>query len=469
MAWDDEPPTPQEVGTPNQPSNGWDSTPPTEEELGPSKLMSAYRGAANNIPLIPQAIAAGTSLVTGGERPYSQNLEDWNKQAGEAKKANPISYGAGAVGGALAPLAIPGVGEAMEAAPIASNAALGAANALSNKDLTKDLSGTLKEGTEGAVLGGALGKAGEYIGGKLAPAFESAAAKKGLQSTGIGNKFLSEMNPGEYGAAKDYVMANGLVGTNKEEILQKALQQQKEMGEKIGGIGKELDKAGVKASEDEILGAFDKLNAEAAKTETLENPELRKQAIWNKKGANDILNKIGDDPSWKSIQELKQAYGKAAFTDTGEVKNEASKNVYFTLRDMLKNMTEKAKANPNLPAEYKQALAGYHTIHPVIEGLQKAVGAERAGVGGHAAGHGFLPRLIRSLPGQSNPAVNLGTAALATAVSPHLGPLMALPTLTNPAIQSKVFGGAAKAIPGATKTIMPELNDYLTSKFGEKQ
>lgn len=436
---------------------------PAPKDIG--HIESFARGAANNFPLAPQAIAVGEKFLPGGKS-YSENLSDWNQKAQQAKAAHPVTYGAGAVGGAIAPLLIPGVGEALEAAPIAGNAVYGAANAISNTDLSKNQGQALKEGAIGGVLGGTIGG----VMNKLMPAastLENAAASKGLSSTGIGQKYLAEMKPEEFEAAKDFVMKNGLVGTNKEEILQKALGMQRDLGESIGNIGKELDNAGIKASEDDILGAVTKLQNKASETASLENPELRKLSIWHTKGANDIFNKIGDDPSWQSIQKLKEAYGKAAFSDTGEVKNEASKNVYFTLRDMLKGLTEKAQESPQLAQEYKDALGGYHTIDPVIEGLQKAVGAERAGTGGHAAGHGFLPRLIRSLPGQSNPATNLGTAALATAFSPHLGPLMALPTLTNPAIQSKAFSAIGRNLPGITQGMTQEMIDYLESKYGK--
>jgi len=135
---------------------------------------------------------------------------------------------------------------------------------------------------------------------------------------------------------------------------------------------------------------------------------------------------------------------------------------------MLKGLTEKAQASPEIADEYKTALSGYHTIDPIIDGLQKEVGQARAGMSGHAGGHGFLPRLIRSLPGQNNPGTNLGTAAVATAISPHLGPLMALPTLTNPAVQSKAASALANNLPGIRQGATQEMLDFLQSKYGQK-
>lgn len=138
------------------------------EEPAPkySELESFGRGTANNIPLVPQAIAA---VAPGG---YSQNLSDWNRKAAEAKTANPISYGAGAVTGTVAPMLIPGVGAAMEAAPVLSNAALGAASAISNTDLLKNPDEAIHNAAVGGTIGGVIGKLGSMI-----PSPEGLAAK----------------------------------------------------------------------------------------------------------------------------------------------------------------------------------------------------------------------------------------------------------------------------------------------------
>lgn len=125
----------------------------------PGEVSSFARAAANNFPLAPQAIAA---LSPGA---YSENLSDWNAKAAEAKAAHPVAYGAGAVTGALAPLAIPGVGEAMVANPVAVNAGLGAASAISNTDLLKNPSQALDEGVKGGAIAGAFGKLASMLPG----------------------------------------------------------------------------------------------------------------------------------------------------------------------------------------------------------------------------------------------------------------------------------------------------------------
>lgn len=462
MAWDDAPPSPDELNT----KGSWDSAAPTADELKPpnSMIESAIHGVVNNIPLGPQ-IASGIDTLVG-PKSYSENLANYNSTFKQAKKEHPIAYGVGAVGGALAPLAIPGVGEALEASPIAGNAALGAASSISNTDLLKNPTDALKQGTEGALLGGTVGG----IMNKIMPggdALENLADRKATESIGLPTKYLSDMSKDEYEQLGPYIRSLGLVGTDKESLLQNALEKQGQAGSRISEIGDQLTGNGIKATDDDILKAVEGLQSKAAETANLENPDLRKMSLWHNKGANDILNKISDDPSWQSIQNLKQAYGKAAFSDTGEVKNEASKNVYFTLRDMLQNLTKRAQDNPNLPSEYKEALLNYHHIDPIVEGLSGFVGRERAGVSGHGLGHGFLAKIIRSLPGQSNPGINLATAAGMTAVAPHLGPIMALPTLTNPAVQSNFFSGVASKLPGIQQGATQEVTDFLTSRFNK--
>jgi hypothetical protein len=154
-----------------------------------SGVESFARGAANNFPLAPQAIAA---LEPGS---YSQNLSEWNQKAAQAKAANPVSYGAGAVTGAVAPAFIPGVGEIMEASPILANAGLGAASAISNTDLLAHPGEAAKQGLEGGLIGGAVGKVASMLPGPetmLAKATspEAVAAKlanPGMKATPIGD------------------------------------------------------------------------------------------------------------------------------------------------------------------------------------------------------------------------------------------------------------------------------------------
>lgn len=214
MSWQDDPVV-------EAPKGGWQDDPVVDP---PGKMESFARGAANNVPLLPQVIAAGKenpeamipgALVNGSvvrpseTTPYSENLKNWNQKAEEAKAANPKTYGAGAVTGALAPLAIPGVGEALEGAPILGNAALGAANAISNVDLTQDKGTTAKEAALGAGVGGALGAIPKAA-GVVAKAIPE-AVKRSVSNTTTGVLNLAGQLPTK--------IAKAMGITNPEEAM----------------------------------------------------------------------------------------------------------------------------------------------------------------------------------------------------------------------------------------------------------
>src|ERR1700743_1540528 len=129
---------------------GWKApdTDPIAPQIGP--VEAAGRAALNNFPFAKQGAAALAPINPLADKSnYSDELEHLTQEAQQAKVQNPKAYGAGAVLGAGAPLAIPFVGEAMEAAPLATNAALGAASGMSDIDLKKNLGEAAKQGVEG--------------------------------------------------------------------------------------------------------------------------------------------------------------------------------------------------------------------------------------------------------------------------------------------------------------------------------
>jgi hypothetical protein len=423
-------------------------------------LESFSRGAANNFPLAPQAIAGGEALL--GDKGYSENLSDWNAKAQAAKAANPVTYGAGAVAGAAAPLLIPGVGEALEAAPITGNALYGAANAISNTDLAKNPKGALKQ----AVIGGGIGAGTAGLVGALTPGegtLENIASKKAVQSVELPPGIVGAMSPAEREEMADFIQGNNLVGSNKSDILEQARKLSKGFGDKIGEIG---DKAGAEALQidpAEHYSAMTGLLDKGGKYEGLANREARSLARDYKAGANDILN-LPAKPSWEDIQALKEQYGKLAFDSKGEIKSEGAKDTYFALKDMLKSIASKAQDNPNLGNEYKQALAGYSRMQPIESGLEKAVDADLRGSGTGIGARG-LAGLVRKLPGPVRAVA--GPAAVAMG-HPVIGLAAALPEMMNPALQSKA---ASMAAPYAARTgqgVNQELIDFLSSKYANK-
>lgn len=438
-----------------------------------SAFDAAGRGFANNLPLLPQMMGKVIDNTTDYEQHlkdrqnYSQNLANWNQQAAQSKAAHPVAYGAGAVGGAIAPSLIPGVGAAMSAAPKTSGAILGALNAISNTDLQQHPvqaagQAALGGGT-GALLGGLISK--------LLPAsaaLESKANTLANKSIGMPAGILVDMTPEEQQAQGAFLRSTGMVGTDKAKILDTARNSLQEYGQKIGSIGKDLEAKGLSVDDPNQL--TQPLIQKFAQFSQSANPEAKQLSRTYLAGINDIenLSKPAIDESesatklsgptgqalppseapsepitWSKLQGLKETYGGLAFKPTGEIKNQAAADVYFSLSGAIKDIADKAQTNANIPAQYQQALSGYSRMSPIVSGLEKTVDADLRGA--TSVGGGFHPmRMLASMP-RSVRAVG-GTLAAATG-HPMLAAAAALPDAFNPAIQSQVAGGLAQGMP----------------------
>lgn len=141
-----------------------------------SQLESALRGAGQGLSFGFSDEATGLieSLLT--DKSYEQARDESRANYAAAQEANPITYGTGEVGGALATALIPGVGalNAGKAASFAGRAGLAAAQGgltgagLSNEE---DFSGLAKDAAFGAATGAAMQGIGEKV---IAPAMSKA-------------------------------------------------------------------------------------------------------------------------------------------------------------------------------------------------------------------------------------------------------------------------------------------------------
>ena len=160
-----------------------------DADTTPGAIESAGRAALRNVPGAQQAVAA----IEPG--PYAQNLAGLTAKAEAAKAAHPIAYGAGAVGGAAAPMLIPGVGEAMAAsypAAMAGGAALGATGALSDTPLDRNPGAVAKQAASGAVAGGLGGAVGQWL-GSLFPTLTEAESGATAQKLGIPGRRIANL------------------------------------------------------------------------------------------------------------------------------------------------------------------------------------------------------------------------------------------------------------------------------------
>lgn len=266
MAWDDTPPTPEELaklggiqGAPKgeaarQPASAaaWDTAPPTPEELRAlghsagasaaaasapiSKLESGLRGAAQGATLGFADELAGAGEAAGDviKHPsdFSNLIELYKKHRDEsranfeaAKKTNPKTYMAGELGGGAAAMLTPGLG-ALEG--VGGAAALGAAAGLgtSNADLTQgDVGTAAQDVAKGAALGGVGGMAAEAA----SPAISSLLARMGKAAkSSAGDAALGVLKPGVQAMKKEsgiaaYPTAENTFGVGQGQLAKAAL------------------------------------------------------------------------------------------------------------------------------------------------------------------------------------------------------------------------------------------------------
>lgn len=422
----------------------------TEDPI--SKPESFGRAAANNFPLAPQAIA-GLS-----EGDYSQNMADWNAKAASAKEANPITYGAGAVTGAMAPLAIPGVGEVMAANPITGNAILGAASAVSNRDVLQHPEEAAKDVVKGGLIGGmtagVLGKLGKLVPDEAA--LTAKAEAQAVKSAGLPPKSMDDMS-GKFESMGKFI-------NERPELIKGSLEARhgaaeglrSQFGEKVGSL---KAGAGQFANAAETAPFTDPLMAKASENAGRMDPFFKSQGNVYIHGAQDIQQ---NGTSIEGLQALKTAYGNRAFNSaTGEVKDEAAKDVWIQVTRAMDHLVGKSAP------EYQAAKAGYSQAQQVSEGLGKQLGIERT-EGGHGGvgGHG-LHSLIKQIPNISKPALGVPAGvALAGVGHPVLGAVLGLHSLTSsPEVRNAALNTAAKAVGPIGAAIKAGTTEGLVSRL----
>lgn len=219
MAWDDTPPTRQELGAAAQPAASapaWDAAPPSPHELEAlgapeaSPVTAATTGAIQGATLgwAPALGAAGGTAmdaVTGIRGPlgggsiddliddYKQKREELRKSFAKAAAVHPTIAGVAGIGAGAVPLAIAGPAAASTKGLAATGALMGAGGVDVNSagDLA-DEAASAGLGAATTVAGGkAIEKVAPYVGKALAPVGE--AISSGFNAAGdyLGEKAAS--------------------------------------------------------------------------------------------------------------------------------------------------------------------------------------------------------------------------------------------------------------------------------------
>lgn len=232
-----------------------------ETEAAPevSMLESLGRGGAQGLSFgfADEITGALESMLT--DKSYEQARDESRKNYMEAEEANPKTFMAGNVAGAVAPaIAMPAT---LGVNSLKGMAALGAVDALgrSEADLTKgDMSGALKDTARGAAMGAAAGGVAKGIGSaaeNLLPALRKLASEGGETALGLNVQSIKKMgvdkaeDVAEFALKGNPALAGDSVitpGSNTRAMWEKAAKVKDAAGSDIGSILGRLDDLGAK-------------------------------------------------------------------------------------------------------------------------------------------------------------------------------------------------------------------------------
>lgn len=404
-----------------------------------SPVESAARGALRNFPLAQQATAGLSELgnKAGLSTPtYSDELQHLTEAAETGKAQNPKSYLAGAAAGSLAPLAIPVIGEGLEAAPILGNAALGAGQSISDVNLTKPTGKDVANAAIGAGIGGAMGAIGKGL-QAVAPSEGTLGAS--MTGTGLGfnsrgaQKLMGGANP-EGDVAELGNWANSVM-TDEGKTLADYVRP----GDKLKALGEIHDSAGKS-----IGDILDKVGADASLPKASLTKDLypladELETLAPKEHADVMgvinkINKLSDSGrlDLPALNKIKSFVGEAS------ADNPTMSRIYGHLSDSVNGAIDeygRMIGDPADRAAFDAARIDYKNASRLLPILRKAEGREIAqgplgnsgllgmigGAGALAAGHpvGAAATLAGSAVGR--PLVNtVGRNAMLKAV-PYAG------------------------------------------------
>ena len=481
---------------------GQSDTPATPQNIP----ESVARGFVRNFPLAQQALAATASFNPWDDKNnYSDEMAHLTQKADEAHSNNPTSYDTGAVAGSLAPLAIPGIGSALEAAPVGATAALNAIQGASDTDFKHPTGQDLENIGTAGVVGGALGGAGKLLGKvfpSLNPMTDMEIANKGAMASSDMGKFnlkelenlskkyapvIADMGEGQkndlvkiaLGKNLNSVMDSmgtpikwnegiGSVIEKTENALTRLGQQQSDLIKNLKvapeGLSSDVYSTALKGYWKSVLDGFEKDAAEA----WAQNPraQLPFDELTPKNTARAVFQKakqisadiedalISKSPNLAKAQKLKEYFSDFIRNYSNDKELQGP---FMMARTAIRNgMTEVA------PPELKQILLKESMLHDSLDAFKSK--AESTFGGSPLKSYYSTPVSIMAfLAGHAvggwpmGMAAGLGTAAATNSYGPQLTKAL----YDNPAL--------VKALPTLGKTIRVGLANGLSSMFKPKE
>jgi hypothetical protein len=383
----------------------------TEEARRPSKLESAGRGVlqGGSLGFADEITAAGESLFT--DKTYDQALKESRENYRAAREENPLTYGAGEIGGAVGAAFIPGAGllNAGKAATVAGKvgraAFQGGISGLGYSE-ADDAAGLAKDTIVGSGVGAALGGAASGLSGlstklvgKGAEAVDDALVPIGGELTASGRAV------GNAAKRLDIVPTKAMVN---DDFITKGLEQSLAVSPSAGGslVRGAQDRAmsGIKRAASQMLeGRADNTAAEigesvidSIKTKLLDRYKPIQQAY--DEIARSTTNIALKDKSKQAVARNMADYANEAFapgTPQRAMMNELANRLNgATSVDQLKQI--RTSLNRQLQSIDPRLRNGFGPIFQKLDRLEKnsILRAAVESVGGNAEGKALAKGLI---------------------------------------------------------------------------
>lgn len=357
----------------------------TQPQAAPdvSMLESGVRGAAQGATLgfadeLTGALeSAAGSLGLVPDKTYEQARDEARAAYQAAEQANPGTYLAGNIAGGIGSAVLAPGAAASTAGRIAQAAGMGA---VAGYGSSNDRDAALADMARGAIVGGAVGAAGEGI-SKAIPAIGNwlgnRAENLAVKATGATGKEAAAFKPGTGRAILEN--PNIRAWDSATGIARKTGEQLESTGEKLSSLLKGLDESGAAISTEDLANQLAQRADELAQGPTAPLSrqimglvdEIRNTAPSSRTGLQlgengQVMLKPSQVESWK------RSYGDLIKNWVDPTSGVANKEAY----DVMKNATEKfaQEAGGDVASAFQAAKNEYGTFMPVHEAAARRSG-----------------------------------------------------------------------------------------------
>lgn len=432
----------------------------------PSELESGVRGAAQGVSMgFSDELTGGAEAIydklSGDEKDfvdlYRKHRDESRKNYDLAKNTNPLSYGAGEIGGAVSTAFIPGLGafNAAKGATLATRTGLAAAQGgLSGLGLSNEESveGMAKDTALGAGMGAAIPLVGAALKPVANKATQFVADKlKGTTNT-VGKKigeFAENMAENATGATAAQsekfkpgsgrqLLDRGLIkaGDNAENIANRVSGAVDNANSMIDDALTKLDNSGAYADVDQIVS-----NLEDQITLLKQDPSKASLVRKLQQTIEDIVATEKPAVSLSAAEETKRGFRKAAGNWMDPDAGQAGKTAYLGYMDEVENAAK--RADPELATLFKEGKETYGLLAPIKEAAERrSAQLKQSPIGGFldvtsaamdaaSGGPGFVAPIVRRM---ASPRISSTLAVTSDKISKFLlrSPQMQALQNTNP-------------------------------------